>query len=171
MIGRILFTTNRGLIDCLPSNQIQPLLIGVKNEWAPAVRDGETCVARPNSEARTRTCKKTSISLLSRPRAGSATIPVDAQSAIRDDHKDIHAPVVQLVTSTPSDVGTFRSNLGAVTRSGIFPHIMPNKWRTIISWVHKILLHGRRGKGTVESFSREKFRKATTAEVRWRNPV
>ena len=28
------------------------------------------------------------------------------------------------------------SNLGAVTRTGIFSHIMPNKWRTIImSWV------------------------------------
>ena len=32
--------------------------------------------------------------------------------------------------------------------------IMPNKWRTIISLVHKILLHGRHGKGTAESFSR-----------------
>ena len=39
------------------------------------------------------------------------------------------APVVQLVTSKPSD------DLGTVTRIGIFPHIMPNKWRTIISCV------------------------------------
>ena len=33
---------------------------------------------------------------------------------------------------------------------------MPDKWRTINSLVHKIRLHGRRGKGTTESFSREK---------------
>ena len=46
------------------------------------------------------------------------------------------APVVQLVTSKPSDVGTdVSSNLGAITRTG-------NKWRTINSWVHKIRLHG-----------------------------
>ena len=32
--------------------------------------------------------------------------------------------------------------------------IMLNKWRTINSWVHKIRLHGRRGKGMAESFSR-----------------
>ena len=37
---------------------------------------------------------------------------------------------------------------------------MPNKWRTINSLVHKIRLHGRRGKGTAESFSREKLRQA-----------
>ena len=41
------------------------------------------------------------------------------------------------------------SNLGAVIRTGIFPPIIP-KWRMIISWVHKIRLHGRRGKGTAE---------------------
>ena len=35
---------------------------------------------------------------------------------------------------------------------------MPNKWRTINSLVHKIRLHGRRGKGTAESFSREKIK-------------
>ena len=33
---------------------------------------------------------------------------------------------------------------------------MPNGWRTIKSSVHKIRLHGRRGKGMAESFSREK---------------
>ena len=37
---------------------------------------------------------------------------------------------------------------------------MPNKWGTINSLVHKIRLHGRRGKGTAESFSREKLRQA-----------
>ena len=33
---------------------------------------------------------------------------------------------------------------------------MPNGWRTIKSLVHKIRLHGRRGKGMAESFSRDK---------------
>ena len=38
---------------------------------------------------------------------------------------------------------------------------MPNGWRTINkSLVHKIRLHGRRGKGMVESFSRVKLRHA-----------
>ena len=35
-----------------------------------------------------------------------------------------------------------------------------------MSWVHKIRLHDRRGKGTAESFSREEI-KASTAEGRW----
>ena len=48
---------------------------------------------------------------------------------------------------------------------------MPNGWRTIKSLVHKIRLHGRRGKGMAESFSREKI-KASTTERRWiENPV
>ena len=39
--------------------------------------------------------------------------------------------------------------------------VMPNKWRAIKSLVYKIrLLHDRRGKGTAESFSREKLRQA-----------
>ena len=33
---------------------------------------------------------------------------------------------------------------------------MSNKWKAINSLVHKIRLHGRRGKGTAESLSREK---------------
>ena len=37
---------------------------------------------------------------------------------------------------------------------------MPSGWRTIKSLVHKIRLHGRRGKGMAESFSREKVRHA-----------
>ena len=41
---------------------------------------------------------------------------------------------------------------------------MPNGWRTIKSLVHKIRLHGRRGKGMAESFSREKLRHATQKE-------
>ena len=72
------------------------------------------------------------------------------------------------------------SNLGAVTRTGIFPHrnknnkitkITSNKWRTIRSLVHKIRLHGRRGKGTAGSLSVVIKIKASTAEGRWRNPV
>ena len=37
---------------------------------------------------------------------------------------------------------------------------MPNGWRTIKSLVYKIRLHGRREKGTAESFSRQKLRHA-----------
>ena len=33
---------------------------------------------------------------------------------------------------------------------------MPNKWRTIYSWVHKIRLHGRRGEGNILNPSRDK---------------
>ena len=42
--------------------------------------------------------------------------------------------------------------------------IMPNEWRTIKSLVHKIRLHGRRGKGMAESFSQEKLRHAPQKE-------
>ena len=41
---------------------------------------------------------------------------------------------------------------------------MPNGWRTIKALVHKIRLHGRRGKGMAESFSREKLRHAPQKE-------
>ena len=38
-------------------------------------------------------------------------------------------------------------------------------WRTINSWVHIIIrIHGRRGKGMAESFSREKLRQAPQKE-------
>ena len=43
---------------------------------------------------------------------------------------------------------------------------MPDGWRTIKSLVHKIRLHGRRGKGMAESFSREKLRHAPQKEGR-----
>ena len=43
--------------------------------------------------------------------------------------------------------------------------IMPIKqWRTVKSLVHKIRLHGRRGKGMAESFSRAKLRHAPQKE-------
>ena len=44
---------------------------------------------------------------------------------------------------------------------------MPNKWRTIDWLVHKIRLHGRRGKGTAESFLREELRQAPQKERGW----
>ena len=44
---------------------------------------------------------------------------------------------------------------------------MPNEWITIKSLVHKIRLHGRRGKGTAESFSLEKERYAPQKERGW----
>ena len=45
---------------------------------------------------------------------------------------------------------------------------MPNGWRTIKSLVHKIRLHGRRGKGMAESFSRETLRHAPQKEGGWK---
>ena len=48
---------------------------------------------------------------------------------------------------------------------------MPNGWRTINSLVHKIRLHGRRGKGMAESFSRQKSRHAPQKEGGLKNPV
>ena len=44
---------------------------------------------------------------------------------------------------------------------------MPNGRRTIKSLVHKIRLHGRRGKGMAESFSRQKLRHAPQKEGGW----
>ena len=44
---------------------------------------------------------------------------------------------------------------------------MPDGWRTIESLVHKIRLHGRRGKGMAKSFSREKWRHAPQKEGGW----
>ena len=41
---------------------------------------------------------------------------------------------------------------------------MPNEWKTIKSLVNTIRLHGRRGKGAAESFSREKIRHAPQKE-------
>ena len=41
---------------------------------------------------------------------------------------------------------------------------MLNRWRTINSWLHKIRLHSRRGKGTAGSFSRYKLRLAPQKE-------
>ena len=64
-----------------------------------------------------------------------------------------------------------------VTQTGIFLHkkyiekiimiimiITPNKQRTINLWVYIIRLHGRRGKGTAESFSRLILRQAPQKE-------
>ena len=41
---------------------------------------------------------------------------------------------------------------------------MPNKWRTRYSLIHKIRHHGRRGKGTANTFSREKLRQGPQKE-------
>ena len=72
-----------------------------------------------------------------------------------------------------------RWDVSSIPANGIFltekkkKKKMPNGWRTIKSLVHKIRLHGRRGKGIAESFSREKLKiKARTTERRWmRNPA
>ena len=64
-----------------------------------------------------------------------------------------------------------RWDVRSITANGIFltkklknKIKMPNEWRTIKSLVHKIRLHGRRGKGMAESFSREKLRHAPQKE-------
>ena len=76
--------------------------------------------------------------------------------------------MVQLVTSKPPDVGTCVRISVKSHELGFFltkkKKKMPNKWRTINSLVHKIRLHGRRGKGTAESCSREKSRHAPQKE-------
>ena len=57
-------------------------------------------------------------------------------------------------------------DVSAQYNGGSFPdiHTYTNGWRTIKSLVHKIRLHGRRGKGMAESFSREKLRHAPQKE-------
>ena len=57
------------------------------------------------------------------------------------------------VSSTPANGVFLTKKLKNKTK-------MLNGWRTIQSLVHKIRLHGRRGKGTAGSFSREKLRPA-----------
>ena len=56
-----------------------------------------------------------------------------------------------------NDLERLRANLWSKKK-------MPNKWRTINITVHKIRLHGRRGKATAESFSQEKLRQAPQKE-------
>ena len=76
-------------------------------------------------------------------------------------------PVAQ---SAPRNLLT-RWNVSSIPANGIFltnnkknKIKMPNGWRTINSLVHKIRLHGRRGKGMAESFSRQKSRHAPQKE-------
>ena len=67
-----------------------------------------------------------------------------------------------------------RWDVSSIPANGIFPTKklknkikMPNGWRTINSLVHKIRLHGRRGKVMAESFSREKLKHAPQKEGGW----
>ena len=77
-------------------------------------------------------------------------------------------PVAQ---SAPRNLLT-RWDVSSIPANGIFltknkkknKKKMPNGWRTISSLVHKIRLHGRRGKGMAESFSRQKSRHAPQKE-------
>ena len=76
-------------------------------------------------------------------------------------------PVAQ---SAPRNLLT-RWDVSSIPANGIFltknkktKIKMPNGWRTINSLVHKIRLHGRRGKGMAESFSRQKSRHAPQKE-------
>ena len=68
--------------------------------------------------------------------------------------------IVKLKCSS-SSISTLLQKKKSKTRTG-----MPNKWRTINSWVHKIRLYGRRGQGTAGSFSRENLRQAPQKEGR-----
>ena len=80
------------------------------------------------------------------------------------------APVIQLVTSKPSDGGTWVRISVSSHELGFFLTKNKNKCptsgeRLIKSLiVHKVRLHGRRGKGKAESFSREKLRQAPQKE-------
>ena len=76
-------------------------------------------------------------------------------------------PVAQ---SAPRNLLT-RWDVSSIPANGIFltknkktKIKMSNGWRTINSLLHKIRLHGRRGKGMAESFSRQKSRHAPQKE-------
>ena len=83
-------------------------------------------------------------------------------------YKSRSTPVAQ---SAPRNLLT-RWDVSSIPANGIFltkkqnkkKQKMPNGWRTINSLVHKIRLHGRRGKGMAESFSRQKSRHAPQKE-------
>ena len=64
--------------------------MGAENERADAERDGRTCLARPNSQARAWTGKMYFPCSADYRQDRQITIPVDAQSAERDDHEYIH---------------------------------------------------------------------------------
>ena len=76
-------------------------------------------------------------------------------------------PVAQLAPRnllTRWDVSSIPANGIFLTKNKKNKIKMPNGWRTINSLVHKIRLHGRRGKGMAESFSRQKSRHAPQKE-------
>ena len=76
-------------------------------------------------------------------------------------------PVAQLAPRnllTRWDVSSIPANGIFLTKNKINKIKMPNGWRTINSLLHKIRLHGRRGKGMAESFSRQKSRHAPQKE-------
>ena len=62
------------------------------------------------------------------------------------------------------DVSSIPANGIFLTKKKKKKKKMPHGWRMIKSLVHQIRLHGRRGKGMAESFSREKLRHAPQKE-------
>ena len=95
-------------------------------------------------------------------RSGSVNVRKQQQ---QQQHRS--TPVAQ---SAPRNLLT-RWDVSSIPANGIFltknektKIKMPNGWRTINSLVHKIRLHGRRGKGMAESFSRQKSRHAPQKE-------
>ena len=96
---------------------------------------------------------------------------MDGMETIRDPWpKCIHGRSTPVAQSAPRNLLT-RWDVSSIPANGIFliknkktKIKMPNGWRTINSLVHKIRLHGRRGKGMAESFSRQKSRHAPQKE-------
>ena len=85
-------------------------------------------------------------------------------------NKYTHTRSTPVAQSAPRNLLT-RWDVSSIPANGIFltknkknKIKMPNGWRTINSLVHKIRLHGRRGKGMAESFSRQKSRHAPQKE-------
>ena len=64
-------------------HQIQP---SMENEQDDAGRDGQTCLAKPNYQARTGTGEKTYFLLIDHEQDWQP-YPVDPNSAISDDHR------------------------------------------------------------------------------------
>ena len=84
-----------------------------------------------------------------------------------NDKDSRSTPVAQLAPRnflTRWDVSSIPANGIFLTTNKKNKIKMPNGWRTINSLVHKIRLHGRRGKGMAESFSRQKSRHAPQKE-------
>ena len=71
--------------------------LSVENERADAGRDGRTCLARPNSRARTGTGKYSFSPVQLTTRRIDKPCTVDAYSVTSDDHTYIHTYILIIV--------------------------------------------------------------------------